>query len=70
MLVAGLKIDYALTEGGLNTALTGLARVERQRHRIESLFQVANGNAGVDGLEVGKWAGCQPNMNLKCKDQS
>ena len=46
------RVDYALTNAGPEVPLAELVRVQRQRHRIEEVFEAGNGEAGLDHYEV------------------
>ncbi len=58
------RIDYALTNAGPEIPLAELVRVQRQRHRIEELFEAGNGEAGLDHYEVRSWVGWHHHMTL------
>ncbi|MGE5754811.1 MAG: IS701 family transposase [Planctomycetaceae bacterium] len=58
------RVDYALTNAGAEVPLTELVRVQRQRHRIEELFEAGNGEAGLDHYEVRSWVGWHHHMTL------
>jgi SRSO17 transposase len=58
------RVDYALTNAGPDVALAELVRVQRQRHRIEELFEAGNGEAGLDHYEVRSWVGWHHHMTL------
>jgi SRSO17 transposase len=58
------KIDYAVTNAGAEVPLAELVRVQRQRHRIEELFEAGNGEAGLDHYEVRGWVGWHHHMTL------
>src|SRR3954454_21016504 len=58
------RIDYALTNAGPEISLADLVRVQRQRHRIEELFEAGNGEAGPDHYEVRSWVGWHPHLTL------
>jgi SRSO17 transposase len=58
------RVDYALTNAGAEVALAELVRVQRQRHRIEGLFEAGNGEAGLDHYEVRGWVGWHHHMTL------
>jgi SRSO17 transposase len=62
--VGELKIDYAMTNAGPEVPLTELVRVQRERHRIEEIFQAGNGDAGLDHYEVRSWIGWHHHMTL------
>jgi SRSO17 transposase len=59
-----LKIDYALSNAGPDVPLAELVRVQRERHRIEEIFQAGNGDAGLDHYEVRSWIGWHHHMTL------
>jgi SRSO17 transposase len=58
------RIDYAVTNAGSEVPLAELVRVQRQRHRIEELFEAGNGEAGLDQYEVRSWVGWHHHMTL------
>jgi SRSO17 transposase len=62
--VGETKTDYAITNAGPEVPLTELVRVQRERHRIEELFQAGNGEAGLDHYEVRSWIGWHHHMTL------
>ena len=58
------RIDYALTNAGPEVPLAEVVRVQRQRHRIEEVFEAGNGEAGLDHYEVRSWVGWHHHMTL------
>src|SRR4051794_24644620 len=62
--VGEARIDYALTDAGPEIPLAELVRVQRQRHRIEELFEAGNGEAGLDHYEVRSWVGWHHHLTL------
>lgn len=58
------RVDYALSNAGAEVPLAELVRVQRQRHRIEELFEAGNGEAGLDHYEVRSWVGWHHHMTL------
>jgi SRSO17 transposase len=58
------RIDYALTNAGPEVPLAGVVRAQRQRHRIEEMFEAGNGEAGLDHYEVRSWVGWHHHMTL------
>ena len=58
------RIDSALTNAGPEVPLAELVRVQRQRHRIEEVFEAGNGEAGLDPYEVRSWVGWHHHMTL------
>jgi SRSO17 transposase len=58
------RIDYALSDAGPEVPLVELVRVQRQRHRIEEVFEAGNGEAGLDHYEVRSWVGWHHHMTL------
>ena len=58
------RIDYALTNAGPEASLPEVVGAQRQRHRIEELFQAGNGEAGLDHYEVRSWVGWHHHMTL------
>ncbi|MBX6314226.1 MAG: hypothetical protein IRY99_15140 [Isosphaeraceae bacterium] len=63
-VVGESRIDYALSHAGAGVPLAELVRVQRQRHRIEELFEAGNGEAGLDHYEVWSWVGWHHHMTL------
>ena len=62
--VGEARIDYALTNAGPEVPLAKLVPVQRQRHRIEGVFEAGNGEAGLDHYEVRSWVGWHHHMTL------
>jgi SRSO17 transposase len=62
--VGEARIDYALTDAGPEVTLPEVVGVQRQRHRIEELFEAGNGEAGLDHYEVRGWVGWHHHMTL------
>ena len=62
--VGQTRIDYALTNAGPDVPLSALVGVQRQRHRIEEVFEAGNGEAGLDHYEVRSWVGWHHHMTL------
>jgi SRSO17 transposase len=58
------RVDYALTNAGPEVPLSELVGVQRQRHRIEEVFEAGNGEAGLDHYEVRGWVGWHHHMTL------
>jgi SRSO17 transposase len=58
------RVDYALTNGGSEVPLAEVVRAQRQRHRIEEMFGVGNGEAGLDHYEVRSWVGWHHHLTL------
>jgi SRSO17 transposase len=58
------RVDYALTNAGPEIPVAELVRVQRQRHRIEEVFEAGNGEAGLDHYEVRSWVGWHHHMTL------
>jgi SRSO17 transposase len=58
------RIDYALTNAGPEIPLAEIVRAQRQRHRIEEVFEAGNGEAGLDHYEVRSWIGWHHHMAL------
>jgi SRSO17 transposase len=58
------RIDYALANAGPEIPLAGIVRAQRQRHRIEEMFEAGNGEAGLDHYEVRSWVGWHHHMTL------
>src|SRR5262249_16989229 len=59
-----VRVDYALTNAGPEVGLPEVVGAQRQRHRIEELFQAGNGEAGLDHYEVRGWVGWHHHMTL------
>jgi SRSO17 transposase len=58
------RTDYALTNAGPEVPLTEVVRAQRQRHRIEEVFEAGNGEVGLDQYEVRSWVGWHHHMTL------
>jgi SRSO17 transposase len=58
------RVDSALTNAGPEVPLAELVRVQRQRHRIEEVFEAGDGEAGLDHYEVRSWVGWHHHMTL------
>ena len=58
------RVDYALSNAEAKVPLAELVRVQRQRHRIEEMFEAGNGEAGLDHYEVRSWVGWHHHMTL------
>ena len=58
------RIDYALSNAGPEVPLAELVGVQRQRQRIEEVFEAGNGEAGLDHYEVRSWVGWHHHMTL------
>jgi SRSO17 transposase len=58
------RIDYALTNASPEVPLAAIVRAQRQRHRIEEMFEAGNGEAGLDHYEVRSWVGWHHHMTL------
>ncbi len=58
------RIDYAMTSAGPEVALSRIVGAQRQRHRIEEVFEAGNGEAGLDHYEVRSWIGWHHHMTL------
>jgi SRSO17 transposase len=58
------RTDYAVSNAGPEVPLVELIRVQRQRHRIEEVFEAGNGEAGLDHYEVRSWVGWHHHMTL------
>jgi SRSO17 transposase len=58
------RTDYALTNAGPEVPLAEIVRAQRQRHRIEEIFEAGNGEAGLDHYEVRSWVGWHHHMTL------
>ncbi len=58
------RIDYALSNVGAEVPLAEVVRAQRQRHRIEGVFEAGNGESGLDHSEVRSWVGLHHNMTL------
>lgn len=58
------RTDYALSNAGPQIPLIEIGRAQRQRHRVEEMFQAGNGEAGLDHYEVRSWVGWHHHMTL------
>jgi SRSO17 transposase len=58
------RIDYALTNAGPEVPLAEVVRAQRQRHRIEEVFEAAKGEVGLDHYEVRSWVGWHHHVTL------
>jgi SRSO17 transposase len=58
------RIDYAMTNAGPKVPLAKVVGAQRQRHRIEEVFEAGNGEAGLDHYEVRSWIGWHHHMTL------
>ncbi len=58
------RIDYALSNAGPEVPLAEVVRAQRQRHRIEEVFEAGDGEAGLDHYEVRGWVGWHHHMTL------
>jgi len=58
------KLTFYLTHAPNGTALADLVRVAGTRWSIESLFEQAKGEAGLDQYEVRSWVGWQRHITL------
>jgi SRSO17 transposase len=58
------RIRFALSNAEREVPLAELVRVACQRHRIEELFEVAKGEAGLDEYEVRSWVGWHHHITL------
>jgi SRSO17 transposase len=58
------RLDYALSNSHSDVPLLDLGRAQRQRHRIEEIFEAGNGEAGLDHYEVRSWVGWHHHMTL------
>jgi SRSO17 transposase len=58
------RIDYAMSNAGPEVPLVEVVRAQRQRHRIEEIFEAGNGEAGLDHYEVRSWVGWHHHMTL------
>jgi SRSO17 transposase len=62
--VGETRIDYALTNAGAEVPLAAVVGAQRQRHRIEEVFEAGNGEVGLDHYEVRSWVGWHHHMTL------
>ena len=58
------RIDDALSNAGPEVPLAEVVRAQRQRHRIEEVFEAGNGEVGLDHYEVRSWVGWHHHMTL------
>lgn len=63
-VVGESKINYALSNAGSEVPLSDLVRVRGQRHRVEEVFEAANGEVGFDHYEVRSWVGWHHHITL------
>jgi len=62
--VGELRVDYALSNAGPDVPMAQLVGVQRQRHRVEEVFEAGNGEAGLDPYEVRSWIGWHHHITL------
>jgi SRSO17 transposase len=58
------RTDYAMTNAGPEVPLAKVVGAQRQRHRIEEVFEAGNGEAGLDHYEVRSWIGWHHHRTL------
>jgi SRSO17 transposase len=58
------KLDYYLSNAGIDVPLAELARVAKAAHRIEECFERAKGEAGLADYQVRNWPGWHRHMTL------
>jgi hypothetical protein len=58
------RIDYAPSNAGPEVPLAEVVRAQRQRHRIEEVFEAGKGEVGLDHYEVRSWVGWRHHMTL------
>jgi len=58
------RSDYALSNAAVDVPLIEMVRAQRQRHRIEEMFGLGNGECGLDHYEVRSWVGWHHHMTL------
>jgi SRSO17 transposase len=58
------RTDYALTNADDKVPLAEMVRAQRQRHRVEEVFEAGNGEAGLDHYEVRSWVGWHHHITL------
>jgi SRSO17 transposase len=58
------RTDYALTNASDQVPLAAAVRAQRQRHRIEEVFEAGNGEVGLDHYEVRSWVGWHHHITL------
>ncbi len=58
------RTDYAMTNAGPEVPLAEIVGAQRQRHRIEEVFEAGNGEAGLDHYEVRSWVGWHHHITL------
>src|SRR5207244_54615 len=51
-------------DAGPEVPLAKVVGAQRQRHRVEELFEAGNGEAGLDHYEVRSWIGWHHHMTL------
>ena len=63
-VVGESQLHYALSNAGAEIPLSQLVAVRGQRHRIEEVFEAANGEVGFDHYEVRSWVGWHHHITL------
>ena len=63
-VVGESKINYALSNARPEVSLSELVRARGQRHRVEEVFEAANGEVGLDHYEVRSWVGWHHHITL------
>ena len=58
------RVDYALANAKPEVPTSVVVRAQRQRHRIEEVFEAGNGEVGLDHYEVRSWVGWHHHMTL------
>ena len=58
------RVDYALANAKPDVPTSVVVRAQRQRHRIEEVFEAGNGEVGLDHYEVRSWVGWHHHMTL------
>jgi len=62
--VGEARVDYALSNAKPEVPTSVVVRAQRQRHRIEEVFEAGNGEVGLDHYEVRSWVGWHHHMTL------
>jgi SRSO17 transposase len=61
---AVVKVDFSLSNGAAETALTEFARVAKAEHRIEECLERSKSEAGLADYEVRNWTGWHHHQTL------
>jgi SRSO17 transposase len=58
------KTHYTLNNAAASVAVEGIVGAHGDRHRIEEMFELGNGEVGLDHYEVRSWVGWHHHMTL------